>query len=87
MKDETLELEISKARDSLDRAYIQRGRWLSDLSDADLGAAWVCGTLKWLKCRTDGRLLDDAGSELRLRRLEPPYRQAGTAMLASPGHF
>jgi hypothetical protein len=41
-----LELEISKARDCLDRAYIQRGRPLGDLRDADLRDAYVCGTLE-----------------------------------------
>ncbi|KGT77319.1 hypothetical protein MA20_22245 [Bradyrhizobium japonicum] len=86
MNDEALELDISIARDCLDRTYIQHGRRMRDLSDADLCDAWVRGMLKWLNCRTDCQLLDDAGSELRLRRLEPPHQQAGSTIL-SPSSF
>jgi hypothetical protein len=35
-KNEALQLEISKVRDCLDHAYVQRGSLLGDLSDADL---------------------------------------------------
>jgi hypothetical protein len=56
--------------------YLARGRRFGKLDVAQLNEGWIMAVGSWLahKSQRDELLMDDLASELRLRRLEPPYR-------------
>ena len=63
------------------QSYLERGRRLQGLTDAQLASKWVADFRSWQASRaaTDdpGNFadLDDTAAELRLRNLEPPSDQ------------
>ena len=63
------------------QSYLERGRRLQGLTDAQLASKWVADFRSWRASRaaTDdpGNFadLDDTSAELRLRNLEAPYDQ------------
>ena len=58
------------------RDYLARGRRFAKLAVGQLKENWIIAVRRWLaqKDQTDEMMMDDLASELRLRRLEPPYR-------------
>jgi hypothetical protein len=66
------------------RAYIKRGRRLQRSSNEVVLAAWVATFETWYKQRSIENAVanDDAAAELRLRGLEPPYKQVGAEIHA-----
>jgi len=56
--------------------YLARGRRFAKLAVGQLKEDWIIAVRSWLarKDQTDEIMMDDLASELRLRRLEPPYR-------------
>jgi hypothetical protein len=58
------------------RDYLARGRRFAKLAVGQLKEDWIIAVRRWLarKDQTDEMMMDDLASELRLRRLEPPYR-------------
>jgi len=56
--------------------YLARGRRFAKLTVGQLQEDWIIAVRSWLarKDQTDEMMMDDLASELRLRRLEPPYR-------------
>ena len=55
--------------------YLARGRRFSEIDVAQLNEGWITAVGSWLahKSHSNERTMDDLASELRLRRLEPPY--------------
>jgi hypothetical protein len=58
------------------QSYLARGRRFAKFDVAQLNERWTVAVGSWLahKSQSDELLMDDLTSELRLRRLEPPYR-------------
>jgi hypothetical protein len=56
--------------------YLARGRRFAKLAVGQLKEDWIIAVRSWLarKDQRDEMMMDDLASELRLRRLEPPYR-------------
>ncbi len=57
------------------QSYLERGRELRRLCDADLKEIWVAAFERWFESRSTrtGRNMDDVAAEIRLRGLEMPY--------------
>ena len=51
------------------RDYVQSGRCLQNLTDADLFNSWVARFERWFKTEGNPRDMDDAAAEIRLRGL------------------
>jgi hypothetical protein len=62
--------QMNKTRD-----YAERGRALASLTDDEVKSVWVAMFETWFDEKTpeNGRNMNDADAELRLRDLEPPY--------------
>jgi hypothetical protein len=58
------------------RDYLARGRRFAKLPVGQLKEDWIIALRRWLaqKDQKHEMIMDDLASELRLRRLEPPYR-------------
>ena len=56
------------------RDYLERGRALADIDDAEALDGWVTAFEVWFEKRTkkNVRVMDDAAAELRLRGLDQP---------------
>jgi hypothetical protein len=59
------------------RAYIERGRSLTQSSDQDVLEFWVTTFERWFEHRTteNTQNMDDAAAELRLRGIEEPHER------------
>jgi hypothetical protein len=57
------------------RDYVERGRALASQTDDEAKNVWVAMFERWFDEKTaeNGRNMDDAAAELRLRGLEPPH--------------
>ena len=57
------------------QSYLERGRQLRELCDADLKEIWVEAFDRWFESRSTrtGRIMDDVAAEIRLRGLNMPY--------------
>jgi hypothetical protein len=66
------------------RAYIERGRVFKSLSAEKVLDTWIAMFERWFGERTDrnGRDMDDAAAEIRLRGLEMPYDRVKEKTLA-----
>jgi hypothetical protein len=64
------------------QSYLERGRRLQGLTDAQLASKWVVDLKAWRTSRADqndpgnSAELDDTAAELRLRKVPPPLDQA-----------
>jgi hypothetical protein len=73
------------------QSYLERGRRLQGLTEAQLASKWVVDFKAWQVSRVDqddpgnSAELDDTAAELRLRSLEPPYDQVQGEIKAMVG--